>query len=1778
MPAGDKIQFDIEADDLFSAVLDKLIKGLTEANRYAEGFSKTNKYDVQHALDVTIKGFKELTRSINLNQAEAERLSEVYKQVSIESSVVGKKIREALSGGQVDAEKLGKTLEFNVTRTFDEMNTAIKIAERGLERTGDASQVMIKSIGGWAAASKGLVQYQKQQTDSMKALTEAGKEALSQGKDQIEVTNKQSDAEKAKKAVIKKVKEEVTEQHKAQQTGAKKSTDDIDRLLRLMRDYDNILTSIKSKLGTAHRYDIDKKIGSEIMPQVTGAMSSGDPKQIQGAMGLLQSEMQTLLHIRRQINEEAKEEQAILKANAAIEKQRNAKRQADNKLAIKGIRARIKAEETLNAANKKYSDQVIEDQNKRFLSARDSNDKTVRDKLKNIQKRIKAEQKYSDQVIEDQNKRFLSARDSNDKQVRDKLKTIERERKAEQKYSDQVIEDQNKRFLSARDSNDKQVRDKLKTIERERKAELEAYNKQIDQDNKIAVKARDINDKRTLARIKNIDRIRRAEEKLNQIILKYRATVSRIDKMGGQQHTQGALFKDAKFNDRGMIKSDDYITKLVKSGNVQKLISLISKLSDENKSLLGTEKQLADAQKKRLERVKLSVQYQAKFGGKAIADQKQLAIAMRRYANAAREAGASTKEMSAMMDQLRQSSKRARAETQRLEKVNKQQSDTFSKLVKDLSRVNVQYFTYTNILHDLEFGVDATARVIRRMTASIIEAAGEMEKFERTVRATEASAAAGDRRLSHLIQIGIDLVGISTQAIIKYNSQLRAAGVSAKEVDIIITGVTKSIAQLGKGTAEAERVLRQISQAIAGNKLVLQDLRPILEEVPTFWARATQTFGVVIRDIETFRQHLDSIGVEKARGLIEVLTTLHKYSQGADMSTYSAQIELLTDQFEVMKAEIGKGLLPVVMIITDAMKGWLNIIRSMPTWVKSAIGVIIGLANVFTLFSGAITAAIALITIWHVKLGLNIVTNYIKNLTAGAVAAQAAGKALDAAQMSARALSITLLRGAGIIGIAASAVIGLGIAFANMQTSTKEAKNALEDIEDVIGDINKNILVEQTLKQIKTSLEDQLDEVKRAGQEFSRTGKDFAAIAAEQILFIENITSGNLQKIRSAVTTRTETLTKEANRLESILERMRANYAGVEEGKVARSIVKRYTTYESDLMKIKSALDSVGIAEKFYTAAQSSRDLEYEIKSLEYEIQNLDRAFKKSDSPGQMRGLAVNMARLAQEIREKELEQEDLSKSDKLAINQKYYEEIRNIAEDLNKSLTKYYHDDYESHKKYTKHKIDIMLDFRKEREKGVKDRNKWEEDRTKEHLKRIRTIQKDAQKDFSKDFKEAQEKYSPANMLRYMFENQRDMMTYGFDKTGKNIAGALKNQQGGFVKQFQEALRIKDVEQRNQKLISLASDLQNRLDNITTLTEAEKLAIVKEYSAKTQELWFAEVQAYRSYQQVRVKDHKDAVEQIHAEEIALNARQDSIDADIAEKGKKHAEDLRDWEYKVNEKGWDAIRKLRDKKEKEYEKQFKKMSNLQRKFANDMIGATLDLLFEQKSTFKEVVLAFIKSSLRIIAQSYIETEIRISNERRVQAAMAETQLFQIGTMQKTAQSALATKSQIESLFNMFKGSLGGGGIAMAGASILAPGAFSNALGGASKDIGGGIVDMLGRGVDGLLSDFSETIRKNFGVFDSYKNDMYAGKHGEKMAYDIIKSKATQSAEDQQRHFDKNFRGKFDELIGSLGNISSGSGDTIVNVYVSMDSKDVAAEVHYEIQAMLDERRLTSRSG
>ena len=245
-----------------------------------------------------------------------------------------------------------------------------------------------------------------------------------------------------------------------------------------------------------------------------------------------------------------------------------------------------------------------------------------------------------------------------------------------------------------------------------------------------------------------------------------------------------------------------------------------------------------------------------------------------------------------------------------------------------------------------------------------------------------------------------------------------------------------------------------------------------------------------------------------------------------------------------------------------------------------------------------------------------------------------------------------------------------------------------------------------------------------------------------------------------------------------------------------------------------------------------------------------------------------------------------------------------------------------------------------------------------------------------------------------------------------------------------------------------------------------------------------------------------------------------------------------------------------------------------------MIDIAADLLFNQKVNFKEAFLAFLKESLKMIAQSYIETEIRIANERRVQEEVNKTSLLQLLGMQKSTQAAMGTKSIIDtlagSLKGLFGGSVAGGGAAMAGAGLLFPTEMGNLFSGIGG-AGSHIKNFFNRGVDGLLSDFEGMVRKEFGTFDDYRNDMFAGSSGRKMVYDIIKAQATKSARDQQGFFNANFKDEFMQIMKGVGNTSGSSTSASPNITVVVQNQITDGEIReiaYAIDALIDEKRVT----
>jgi len=289
---------------------------------------------------------------------------------------------------------------------------------------------------------------------------------------------------------------------------------------------------------------------------------------------------------------------------------------------------------------------------------------------------------------------------------------------------------------------------------------------------------------------------------------------------------------------------------------------------------------------------------------------------------------------------------------------------TIEYLDQQMSKANVRFFTYTNILQDVRYSLVEFARITRRITASIVQVGAEFETYERGLRVVEGSTLKANARLNDLLDLSDRLVGIDTAVLIKYANQLRSAGVAAKDTNLVIEGITKSLSEMGKGTHEAERVLRQLTQGIAGQKIVLQDLRPIVEEIPRLWVASSNAFGTTINNVEQLRETVAAQGLTPREGLLKLVKELHRTAKGADINTYAAQVDFLKDRFRRLQGEIGKQFLPQIIDVSKFLNIMLQGLNDSSNTIKSIIGGIIGATTGFAhIFSGATTGIIGFVTI-----------------------------------------------------------------------------------------------------------------------------------------------------------------------------------------------------------------------------------------------------------------------------------------------------------------------------------------------------------------------------------------------------------------------------------------------------------------------------------------------------------------------------------------------------------------------------------------------------------------------------------------------------------------------------------------------------------------------------------------------------------------------------------------------------------------------------------------------
>ena len=254
---------------------------------------------------------------------------------------------------------------------------------------------------------------------------------------------------------------------------------------------------------------------------------------------------------------------------------------------------------------------------------------------------------------------------------------------------------------------------------------------------------------------------------------------------------------------------------------------------------------------------------------------------------------------------------------------------------------------------------ELAARELGQLTVGFVQAAANMETFRNSIQAVTGNADETNRVLGQLLDLTVELVGIDTGDLISYAGRLMAAGLSAEDSITAIRGVTERVAEQGKGAAVTSRVLEQLTQAINSNTISAQDFRPILRELPTLFSDASNALGAPIRSLEDFRNAADAVG-GPVQAIIMLTEEMGRASEGANLDTLNAQIDILQDQSRILAAELGEHLIPAIVGIVRHINEWIQAFNDLDDDAQAAIAwaaaLATGLAGLTAVVGGAVVA------------------------------------------------------------------------------------------------------------------------------------------------------------------------------------------------------------------------------------------------------------------------------------------------------------------------------------------------------------------------------------------------------------------------------------------------------------------------------------------------------------------------------------------------------------------------------------------------------------------------------------------------------------------------------------------------------------------------------------------------------------------------------------------------------------------------------------------------------
>ena len=940
---------------------------------------------------------------------------------------------------------------------------------------------------------------------------------------------------------------------------------------------------------------------------------------------------------------------------------------------------------------------------------------------------------------------------------------------------------------------------------------------------------------------------------------------------------------------------------------------------------------------------------------------------------------------------------------------NKQQAADERRLAREINsarrQIEVGLLELFFTLHSLNKPITQITDALVDFTLGNIRAYTEVEKFASTLKIVSGDANVAERDLKRLLDITVELAAIDTPGLIQFSARMQTAGLTSRQSEKALIGVTKRMEEQGKSAGETRRVLEQFIQAINANLISMQDFRPILREYPRLYQDFSHALGVTITDLDSLRAAAESVG-GPTQAIIRLFEHVSEVAQGADINTINKQLDELKDRLFVLRAALGESLQPIILGALKLLNSLADVVSGLPSFFKEFISVLIIFTSlVGKTVSGAINILIATIAYFQLKAAIDqvrVMTEALNVMRASTLGANSAVAQIPTTTLNSvnalKTFSKVAIRFTQIlagIGIAASIAIPIITAL------TRQARLAREEYDSFISTILK---IPKSITDGNVAIRRQIEELKEFRLELLKTqdeaSRGFSVIVGPR----GDLSEARAARGRGLASGNIEPLNKAERRFVALQKQVLATDANIEdlnvvlgEGEDAFDALRRI------MIRTQSELDKA-LTEK---DADKARRLQISIDSLVASFRLLWRESQRGNNT--LKGTAEELIEIDYAIRRLERTQKSLLE---LPDNLIGFDtsSIQKNADSLIKALER----EAELKKRL------LELEERDEKKKAL------EIKKINEQLSFDKqVIAEDTAKEIARIEKEAleqrlQQELDLAQSLEDLRIKERRNRVELREKQEKLEEESIKKRLDSELKLAEslEALRISEFEKRlelREKQEKLEEEsIKKRLEDELKVAEAIEAIRIKEFDRRLE---------LREKQ--KKLEEKRAEEELKAFQEAEERRRLLIEHGPAvTEGRQEAQRRKENLEKVLE--------LSDLIQREAERNQREISRIAGQFSRGLANSITDFIYEGEVGIAEFLKSFAKASTRIVLQARINAFV----QKRISDDLTRHQIANIQKVAAAQVAAGVNASNITSagVSNLASG-IGGGLLSSSGIGI-----------------------------------------------------------------------------------------------------------------------------------------------